>query len=68
MLKYTLLGFLNYAPMTGYELKQRIDLSTSHFWHAKLSQIYITLKSLEEEEYVVSEVHEQQERPDRRVY
>ena len=54
--------------MTGYELKQRIDLSTSHFWHAKLSQIYITLKSLEEEEYVVSEVHEQQERPDRRVY
>ena len=68
MLKFTLLGFLNYAPMSGYELKQHIDSSTSHFWHAKLSQIYTTLKSLEGDSCVVSEIYEQQERPDRRVY
>lgn len=54
--------------MTGYELKQRIDKSTTHFWHAKLSQIYMTLKSLEEEGCVASQVQPQQERPDRRVY
>lgn len=54
--------------MTGYELKQRIDRSTTHFWHAKLSQIYITLKALEEAGEVTSLIHEQQERPDRRVY
>ena len=68
MLKYALLGFLTYGPMTGYELKQRIDRSTAHFWHAKLSQIYVTLKSLEKEGLVLSDVQAQSERPDRRVY
>jgi PadR family transcriptional regulator, regulatory protein AphA len=68
MLKYTLLGFLNYQPMTGYELKQRMDNSTTHFWHAKLSQIYTTLKALEAEGSVTSLVEEQADRPDRRVY
>ena len=50
MLKYAILGFLSYTPMTGYDIKLRMDRSTSHFWHAKLSQIYTTLKSLEEEQ------------------
>ena len=68
MLKYTLLGFLNYKPMTGYELKQRMDNSTTHFWHAKLSQIYTTLKALEEEGQVTSSVEEQADRPDKRIY
>ncbi len=68
MLKYTLLGFLNYQPMTGYELKQRMDNSTTHFWHAKQSQIYITLKALEEQGLATSTVEEQAERPDKRIY
>lgn len=68
MLKYTLLGLLTYRPMTGYELKQVMDQSTTHFWHAKLSQIYVTLKGLEEEGLVASTLQEQQERPDRRIY
>jgi len=68
MLKYTLLGFLNYQPMTGYELKQRMDNSTTHFWHAKLSQIYVTLKALEEEGFVTSIVEAQNDRPDKRVF
>lgn len=68
MLKYVLLGFLTYAPMTGYELKQRIDRSTAHFWHAELSQIYVTLKSLEEAGGVASALHGQAGRPDRRIY
>jgi PadR family transcriptional regulator AphA len=68
MLKYVLLGFLNYTPMTGYELKQLMDESTSNFWHAKQSQIYATLKKLEEDGIVESHVEAQEERPDRRVY
>lgn len=68
MLKYTLLGFLNYQPMTGYELKQRMDASTTHFWHAKLSQIYTTLKALQAEGLVTSGMEEQTDRPDKRVY
>jgi DNA-binding PadR family transcriptional regulator len=68
MLKYALLGLLQYNPSTGYDLKQFMDTSTSNFWHAKLSQIYITLKALEKEGLVTSDVQEQTSRPDRRVY
>jgi PadR family transcriptional regulator, regulatory protein AphA len=68
MLKYVLLGFLNYQPQTGYELKQAINRSTMHFWHAELSQIYVTLKALEDEGYAASKIQPQAERPDRRVY
>ncbi|MBI9050496.1 MAG: PadR family transcriptional regulator [Anaerolineaceae bacterium] len=68
MLKFALLGFLSYGPMTGYELKQRMDRSTTHFWHAKQSQIYTTLKAMEKDGLVESVIREQRERPDRRVY
>lgn len=67
-LQYALLGFLNYQPMTGYELKQTMDVSTSNFWHAKQSQIYTTLKKMEETGLVISQVEVQDGRPDRRVY
>jgi PadR family transcriptional regulator, regulatory protein AphA len=68
MLKYALLGFLHDNAMTGYELEQIMSRSTSNFWYAKLSQIYMTLKKLEEEALVESHVEPQEDRPDRRVY
>lgn len=68
MLKYVLLGFLNYGPQTGYELKQVMDQSTAFFWHAKQSQVYITLKALAAEGLVISHIEPQEDRPDRRVY
>jgi PadR family transcriptional regulator, regulatory protein AphA len=68
MLKYAILGFLGYGPMTGYEIKQRMDRSTTHFWHAKLSQIYTTLGSLEKDGFVRSSVVEQTNKPDKRLY
>jgi DNA-binding PadR family transcriptional regulator len=68
MLNYALLGFLNYRPRTGYELKQQMDKSVAFFWHAKQSQIYRTLKTMEEEGLVISRMEAQDDRPDRRVY
>ena len=68
MLKHALLGLLTYAPMTGYDLKQIMDQSTSNFWHAKQSQIYTTLKKMEAEGWVRSKVEAQAGKPDRRVY
>jgi PadR family transcriptional regulator, regulatory protein AphA len=68
MLKFAILGFLTYSPMTGYDIKQRMDRSTTHFWHAKLSQIYTTLKMLEQENCVKSLIQEQTDRPDKRVF
>jgi PadR family transcriptional regulator AphA len=68
MLQYILLGFLNYRPQTGYELKQLMDKSTGHFWYAKQSQIYTTLKKMESQGWITSRVETQKARPDRIVY
>ena len=68
MLKFALLGALNYQPMSGYDLKQFTDRSISNFWHAELSQIYLTLKSIEKEGLIESNTVPQSGRPDRRVY
>lgn len=67
-LRHALLGFLNYGPHTGYELKKVFDVSVAHFWNAELSQIYPTLKSLETEGLVEMEVEVQADRPNRKVY
>jgi len=68
MLPYILLGFLNYSPQTGYELKQLMDKSTGHFWTAKQSQIYTTLKKMERQGWMTSRVETQKARPDRIIY
>lgn len=70
MLKYILLGFLTYQPLTGYDLKRIMDESTMHFWHAYHSQIYTTLRKLEEEGLLTSEEVEGEagETLKRRVY
>ena len=67
-LKHALLGILTYKPMTGYELKQFFDSSVQHFWNAELSQIYPTLKSLEEAAFVDKHVEVQESRPNRKIY
>lgn len=67
-LKHALLGILTVHPMTGYELKQFFDSSVQHFWNAELSQIYPTLKSLEEAAYVDKRVEIQESRPNRKIY
>ena len=67
-LKHALLGILTCRPMTGYELKQFFDSSVQHFWNAELSQIYPTLKTLEENAFVEMHVEAQQNRPNRKVY
>ena len=68
MIKFILLGFLNYQPMTGYDLKLAIDSSTSHFWHAHHSQIYTTLRQMEKDLLVTSVYIKEESQPDRRVY
>ena len=68
MLKYILLGFLNYQPMTGYELKRSLECSTAHFWHAYHSQIYTTLRKMEEDGLVTSVLDDTDEKRERRIY
>lgn len=67
-LDYAILGFLNYSPLSGYDLKKRFDNSVQHFWSADQSQIYRTLARITEQGWAEVEVIEQVDRPDRKVY
>lgn len=68
MLKHILLGFLNYQPLTGYDLKRLVDGSTAHFWHAYHSQIYTTLRKMEQDGLVTSAFDNSDEKLERRIY
>jgi PadR family transcriptional regulator, regulatory protein AphA len=67
-LEHAILGFLNYHPYTGYDLKKIFDTSVRHFWPADQSQIYRTLARLTEQGYVEMEKIPQEDHPDRKVY
>ena len=67
-LEYAILGFLNYRPLSGYDLKKVFDNSVRHFWPADQSQIYRTLGKLAEQGYVEQEIVRGLDRPDRKEY
>lgn len=67
-LDHAILGFLSYAPFTGYDLKKVFDASIRHFWPADQAQIYRTLTRLAERGWAEVEVIPQAERPDRKLY
>ena len=66
-LDHILLGLLR-EPTTGYDLKNAFSESVRHFWSAELSQIYPTLKRLEQRRMLRSRVEPSPKGPDRRVY
>jgi PadR family transcriptional regulator, regulatory protein AphA len=68
MIDLILLGFLSYKPMTGYDIKREMDHSTTHFWHAHHSQIYTTLRRMEKEALLTSQMVMEEGQPNRRVY
>ena len=67
-LEHAILGFLNYRPLSGYDLKKVFDNSVRHFWPADQSQIYRTLAKLAEHGYVEQEIVRGQDHPDRKEY
>ena len=67
-LEHAILGFLNYHPYSGYDLKKIFDTSIRHFWPADQSQIYRTLAKLTEQGFAEMEKIPQDDRPDRKVY
>jgi PadR family transcriptional regulator AphA len=67
-LEHAILGFLNYKPFSGYDLKKIFDATVRHFWPADQSQIYRTLGRLTEQGCIAMDKVEQSTRPDRKVY
>lgn len=67
-LKHAILGFLNNSPKTGYDLQKKIEITIQHFWPSTQSQIYRTLKELETDALIRSEIVYQSDKPNRVVY
>jgi PadR family transcriptional regulator AphA len=67
-LEHAILGFLQYRPLTGYDLKKVFDISVRHFWPADQSQIYKTLARLEKKSWARREVLAQESRPPRKLF
>lgn len=67
-LKYAILGFLSFAPFSGYDLKKAFDRSVQHFWPANQSQIYRTLAELTEAGLAEKEIVEREDRLDLKIY
>jgi PadR family transcriptional regulator, regulatory protein AphA len=67
-LSHAILGFLEYKPMTGYDLKKYVDQSTAHFWSATQSHIYKALENLEKDGMVESQIIQQVGKPNRKQY
>ncbi len=67
-LEHAILGFLNYRPYSGYDLKKIFDTTVRHFWPADQSQIYRTLSRMSKKGWTEIEVIRQESRPDRKLY
>lgn len=67
-LSHAILGFLDYQPMSGYDLKKYFDQSVAHFWSATQSHIYKALENLEAEGLVESQLIQQEGKPNRKLY
>ncbi len=66
--KYAVLGMLSICPMSGYDIKKRIEGSISNFWSESYGQIYPILKRLVSEQFVTKTVERHSGKPDRHVY
>ncbi|MFA6508663.1 MAG: PadR family transcriptional regulator [Treponemataceae bacterium] len=66
--KYAILGFLDLAPMSGYDVKKFAAYSLAHFWNEDYGHIYPTLRALEAEGLAVKTTEAGQGKPDRHVY
>lgn len=67
-LSHAILGFLEFRPLTGYDLKKYFDQSIAHFWSATKSHIYQALEKLEKDGLVTSQIIPQEGKPNRREY
>lgn len=67
-LSFGILGFLNYGPMSGYDLIKAFESSLQFFWHAQSSHIYLELKKLEKKGYIAGETIIQSDRPNKKIF
>lgn len=67
-IKYAILGFLSWRPLSGYDLKKIFADSMFFYWSGNNNQIYTTLVQLHKEKLVAGEVQHQESGPSRKIY
>ncbi|MBH5316321.1 DUF4180 domain-containing protein [Paenibacillus sp. GSMTC-2017] len=67
-IQLAILGILSWKSSTGYELKKIFEDSSFMYWSGNNNQIYKALMSMENEDYVTSEVVHQDNSPSKKVY
>ena len=67
-LEHAILAFLEFKPMSGYDLKKFFDLSVAHFWSSTQSHIYKSLDGLEKKGWAQAQVILQEGKPNRKEY
>jgi PadR family transcriptional regulator AphA len=67
-IKYAILGFLSWKPLTGYELKKLMVNAEGFYWTGNNNQIYTSLVQLHKDGQVTIEVQHQERYPSRKVY
>jgi PadR family transcriptional regulator, regulatory protein AphA len=66
--KYAVLGLLSMGPMSGYDIKKKVEATLRYFWNESYGQIYPILKRLVADGLATQSVEEQTGKPDRYVY
>ncbi len=65
--QYAVLGLLNLEPRTGYDIKQFVGSTMSHFWNESYRWVYTTLEQLEADGMATARAEDRGER-ERVVY
>ncbi|MDW7618012.1 PadR family transcriptional regulator [Peribacillus simplex] len=63
-----ILGFLSEEPMSGYDIKRKMEVTVAHFFDASFGAIYPALRRMEKDGYVKKEVIQQEGKPNKNLY
>lgn len=68
LLKYAILGLINRAPITGYDIAKEFDRGLVNFWYATHSQIYPELHRLTKEGMITFEIDTKGDKLEKKRY
>jgi PadR family transcriptional regulator, regulatory protein AphA len=67
-IRFAILGFLSWKPVSGYDLKKMFTDSVFIYWSGNNNQIYKELIQLTREGMVTNEIENQESGPSKKVY
>lgn len=67
-LPHVILTILSREPTTGYDITKAFSHKVGHFWKASHQQVYRELNKMSKQEWVTSEVIQQDGKPDKKIY